>query len=328
MPHSRRFIESKQPYAITFRVKEGLPFVATYYMNLLLGGIMARAQRDNKITICHDLWMANHIHLFGVSKDPYALTAFYAEVEKKITDCIKKLLGLEHLNLWQERPVVALVADLDAAIDQIVYLYANPARANLIATISEYPGLNSYKSFISTASSIHAVSESVEHWVRTCDIPRLPERSMRKQKDALFAAKLKKVAIPHSLVRTPNAWMECFGIEADTAVAEVNQRILSKLEEREAEHAESRSLAKKSVLGERALRVQPIMLAHKPAKCERRVYVIASDREVRRSFIESFQELCVFCRECFLAAMRGLHVDWPPGVFRPALRHVASAVAG
>jgi hypothetical protein len=48
---------------------QGLPFVCRLYMEMILNGIIARVQRDMKVTLCHHLWMANHAHMIIIAKD-------------------------------------------------------------------------------------------------------------------------------------------------------------------------------------------------------------------------------------------------------------------
>jgi len=324
MPHSRRYFKSKQPYMISFRTREGLPLVCTEYMKLILGGVVARTQRDYKFTLCHEVWMNNHPHLFGVCDDPHRLTEFYAEVQKKTTDSIKALLGLHSLRLWEGRAVVAQVLDVESAIEQIAYLYANPARANLVATIEEYPGRNSFQRCAYAPPTLDATVETTELWVPPSKIMLLPSVSMHSHKDHEFTDKLRAIGVPQKLLHQPNAWMQCFGITRSAQIAEVQRLIIERVRANEKQHAERRIVDKKPLLGARALRVQAITVSHTPPSTERRVYVITSDNQRRISFIQTFKALCNHCRELFQRALQGLHCEWPPGIFRPPLRHVAS----
>ena len=326
MPHSRRYFESNRAYSICFRVRKGLPFVATEYMRKLLGGIMARTQRDQKVTLCHDLWMTNHVHLFVVARDPLMLANFYAEIQKKVTDALKGLLGKSSLRLWEGRAVVAAILDPETAINQIAYIYSNPSKANLVESIKHYPGFNSYEDFIHISSNLDSTVEHSECWVTAKHMPRLSMPSMRKQRDLAFTSKLKRLGRIQKLVREPNAWMKCFGMEDSAQIAETNQRILDRIGMNESEYAVKRQDEGKFVIGERALRTQSILSEHTPPKTERRIFVISSVKKLRNQFIQGFKELCTRCRECYFNALSGLYREWPPGVFRPSLAHIASAL--
>ena len=149
----KRYIRSGKVYSLTFRVREGLPFVCNKTVNLLIESAVARSQRDNKVSLCHDLWMTNHAHLIAVFYDMNQATKFYMEIKKKVTDYYKKLLGLKKLRLWEEDDSVCEILDLYAAMKQIAYLYSNPATANLVSSIDEYRLVNSWVAFNANIST-------------------------------------------------------------------------------------------------------------------------------------------------------------------------------
>jgi hypothetical protein len=332
MGFTARYFESQKLYALTFRTLEGLPFVATRYMKLIIFGIIARAQRDAKVTLCHFLWMGNHAHMLAVFKDPEQAVNFYAEVQKKLTESLKALLGLPHLRLWEGRPVVAQIADLPAAIEQIAYLYANPARANLVDSISDYPGCSSWDIFQETIvlepDRVDVKIERPALWIPYSKMSLLPSQVLKKHADIDFAERLSKEGLPHTLELHPNAWMKCFGITCPKQVANINKEVIAGLSEKEQEHRDKRLAEGKGVLGERLLRVQSVNRAHIPKgrARRRRVFVICSDREERVRIITKIKALCDLARRYFLDARRGIQRNWPPGMFRPPLRALASAL--
>jgi hypothetical protein len=270
--------------------------------------------------------------MIAIFQDANQAVNFYAEVQKKITESLKALLGLPHLRLWGGRPVVAHIADLPAAIEQIAYLYANPARANLVDSISHYPGCSSWDLFQETlASDPDQVSAKVEYpalWIPYSKIPLLPTQVLKKHADIDFADRLSQKGVPHTLELHPNAWMKCFGITSPEDVADINQKVLASLAKREQEARGKRVAEDKGVLGERLLKLQPVTRAHVPKDRarRRRVFVICSDREERIRIIRNVKELCRLAREYYYDALRGILRNWPPGMFRPPLRPHASAL--
>jgi REP element-mobilizing transposase RayT len=130
MPRPRRQIISGEPYELCFRTKRGLPFVCTAYMNLIIRSALARAQRDNKVTLCHIVAMANHFHIILVAKDAFECTKFYCEVKKQITESLKSLLGLDSLNLWKGNgtSVVKFFSE-SSLIERIAYIWLTPSTA-------------------------------------------------------------------------------------------------------------------------------------------------------------------------------------------------------
>jgi len=102
MPRAPRLIKSNTLYGISFRARRGLPFCCTMYMRAIIEGILARVQRDDKVILHHHVFEGSHVHLIITAKDSDACKMFYGQLEKQITDSIKRLLGLEHLSLWSK----------------------------------------------------------------------------------------------------------------------------------------------------------------------------------------------------------------------------------
>jgi len=117
-------------YEICFRARASLPLVAHKFVNFILQCVLARAQRDDKVILCHDIWNGSHPHLIVVSKDAQQLVNFYSEIQKKVTDILKRLLGLSFLHVWEGNVSVIKIGDVEAVKDRISYLYANPAQDN------------------------------------------------------------------------------------------------------------------------------------------------------------------------------------------------------
>ena len=78
-----------------------------------------------------------------IPQDAELCVYFYQELQKKVTEAMKRLLGVRRLNLWEGDPILAEVLDADKVISRITYFYANPAEADLVDSIDEYPGLTS-----------------------------------------------------------------------------------------------------------------------------------------------------------------------------------------
>jgi hypothetical protein len=327
MGYTPRFYRANKVYILAIRANEGLPFVPNHTVNLIIKGAIARTQRDSKVTLCHYLWMGNHAHCMAVFHDASQAVQFYGEVQKKITESYKRLLGVERLRLWEKRPVVAEVIDLEACIEQIAYLYANPSRAHLVESVGEYCGASSWVGFQwSKERGVAALYEEGTVWVRPSKTPSLPSVAMKKHEDEDFSAELSSVGIPHTLELEPNAWMKVFGVSSAAAASKLNERIEERVREKEASARRQRVEEKRGVIGASRLQRQSVLQEHTPKRGERRVYVVSSDVTLRVEFIEYVAGLCERARQCYLDALRGIERMWPPGMFRPPLRHMASAL--
>ncbi len=76
MSRNPKLFLNKQTYELCFRTEEGLPLVAAPYMKRLLLGYLAAAQTLYPITICHCVFMANHVHLIVVVDNPENVPRF------------------------------------------------------------------------------------------------------------------------------------------------------------------------------------------------------------------------------------------------------------
>jgi hypothetical protein len=118
-----------------------LPLPPTEVTNQLLTGILARTQRDEKVTLCNFVEMNNHTHQHCIPDEPEQHAKFYMEYQKKVTDTVRRLTKRSRLQLWEKRPSVMKIAELEDAIQRLVYIFLNPAKAGLENSIDCYPGL-------------------------------------------------------------------------------------------------------------------------------------------------------------------------------------------
>ncbi len=321
MPRRRRRIISKKCYEIGIRARAGLPLVAYDTIKLLLSSAIARTQRDDKVLLCHDIWNGSHAHIIVVALDSQKCTQFYGEIQKRITDALKRFLGLEYLDLWEGSAMVAEIADLNEAVERMVYIYTNPAKDCLVETIEEFPGLSSWNEFKRSLDKPDAVTEEDFPWIRLASIPQLPNPRLSKQEDQMLSKKLrednKKL---HPLKRHINAWMRCFGITEADEVKETNERILRRIQETEEAFKQIRAEEGTNVMGIAYLESQPILKPHKPKPKERNIFVLCSIAELRISIIEDSDAYDEQCNECLSRWRNGeFHIEWPPGAFKPPL---------
>ena len=290
-------------------------------MKLLLEGILARVQRDLKVIICHYLFNGNHPHMLIVARDSQQCIEFYGQVQKQLTDAIKRLLNLEHLSLFQKNSTSVIpYGDMEGAMERIAYLYANPAAANLVDSIEHYPGVSTWEAFKQAPHTLNAQYEKQCMWIRQPMIPKLPSRSLTSQQDKHFSQRLLQSAKKrHPLLIQPNEWMKVFGV-AEDEVQSINDAIIERLGEKEAQ-ARSKRLEKGwKVKGPSRLAREALSLDYRPQKQSRRIYVYAADKNIRIAMIEAHKDFSNQCDECYLRWKQGDYtVDWPPGAFLPAM---------
>lgn len=322
-------------------------------MDMLLRGILARVQRDQKVILCHYVWMANHAHIIIVVQDKKACTAFYSEVQKQITEAIKRLTGLDFLSLWKPNSASVIpIHDIETACHRIAYLYANPATANLVDTIGDYPGVSSWGEFAAEmaegggASKITQDNPTLENpannhkpsaalnsthtrncpWVRLPFIEQLPQPALTRSEDLALSKEWEtKAKDSHTLILNPNAWMKTFKIKTQDQVEEINKQIGKYLTGLEESARQKRAKGKKRIMGKKALRAQPLNLTYRPKKPTRRIFVYSVDPKLRVYLIEKYEEFCELCRKCYLRwKMRDYSVRWPKGALLPPAPHFSN----
>ncbi len=324
---TQRYIRAGRPYELILRTRSGLPFVATHYMRLLLDSSLARTQRDGKVTLCHYLWMGNHAHIILVPNDPTMCVNFFQELQKKIAEYLKLLLCLTHIRLWEGDAVFAELGTERDVVGRIAYIYANPAKANLVDAIEDYPGLSTWGRYLCCLMSVDASMSYEVPWIRRPAVSKLLGPSLSPAEDRAYTDTLRAGATKtHTLRVEPNAWMRAFRITDAETVTALNARALQLMREMEQEHRRQRG--SKPVYGRESLQVGDITKEHTPKERERRVFIITSDNELRMTYIAMVRAFVRKCRECYLLDKEGMvtEISWPPRAFRPHLRPRASMV--
>jgi hypothetical protein len=320
MGRSNRVVFANTLYEIVPRAQEGLPLPPTEVTNQLLTGILARTQRDSKVTLCNFVEMTNHSHQHVIPDEPLKQIGFYMEYQKKITDTVRKLTKLKRLRLWEERPSVAMIVGLQDAIKRLPYIFLNPVEAGLVEKIDDYPGLNTWEAFTTCPPSVDAEVVIKAVWTPVSVLEPLPDNNkLSPAQDKAMATRLRESedGIPHDLVVKPLAWLKVYGVTDPEEIESIRQGIIREVRQREAELAKERREAGRGVMGAQRLKAQPYLRSHTPKKKERRIFVICGDDAVRPRIIRAFKDIFSKCRECYLKLKAGLPHEWPPGTFIP-----------
>lgn len=316
--------QSASVYEICFRARRGLPLPARRLIKLVIDSALARTQRDGgKVIICNYVWMANHVHMLVVSQDIAELKNFYGELKKRITDILKRLLGLEELYLWENKEArVIRVLDLDKLKRQLAYYFLNPVRAGLVDSIEHYPGESTWKAFCSVEPRVDAALESSAPWIRLPSIPALASARPTVGEETRIINEIKsRNKKQHFLKVLPLACFKVFGITDAEDLETQRSKVIEMVRNEEAALREQRTKKRLSVLGAVRMLLEPITTeGYKPAKNGRIVYFLSSIKELRIEFYERYQAFCRNCRECYRRACRGdSNVEWPPGAFLPPI---------
>lgn len=311
------------------RVAEDLPFIPTAAIKLLLRSALARSNRGERVKICHFLWQANHLHIIFVVKDKLEAVKFYMELRRKITEYIKRLTGKRRLKLWEERPSIIYLVTVHDVVERIAYIYSNPSKDHLVDTISKYPGYSTYEHLLTALNkgNDYEISETTPY-ISFSSIEPIGDLVLPSGLGVRLANELrKKATIKHELVIAPNAWIKCYEDEGlGISPIELNQLILKSLKQREEAARNERSFLGRTVMGVQKLISQPFMTRHTPRRKDNRIYVICHDRVKRISHIQFIKGLAETFKELYKKACEGIHVEYPPGTFKPPIPSMANAI--
>jgi len=325
MPRARRMFESGKFYEVCIRTSKDLPFASNELINLLIVSAFARASRENRFKICYSLWMGNHAHIGGVINDNlWEFTKFYGELQKNLTEIIKRLTGKSHLRMWEARPMVAQILDFDEAKERIIYAYLNPAKANLVESIADYPGVSSWSDFKVACSSLtnsHPDFE-VKHTVPRIHLPTIPRLSSltpRKNeiREIITAIREDENIQSQVLTISPNSWFKAFDISEPESIHRINNEILREVNLRQQELSNKRETG---VLGRESLINQQICKRHKPKEKKRKVFFLTCYCEMAQNYFEKFLHFSGVCSRLLSKIASGnVPDDWPRNAFRPPL---------
>ena len=322
MARSPRVIVGGRLYEIVSRAREGLPLPPTRTINTLLRGILARTQRDEKVTLCNFVFMSNHSHVHVIPKNPGMLPRFYCELQKKITDTVRALLGKSSLRIWEDRTGVIQIENLEDVINRIVYVFCNPSKAGLVDSIDEYPGFSSWKAFRECKADVDAEVVLKSPWHPVAGIPELPpSRVLSRAEDNKVAGQLcsSELAVAHTLVIKPLAWLKLYDVTDPAEVERIREIIISRVRQQEASYRAERAKAHKSTMGPVRLSQEPCMKPHVPREKTRKIFLICANRAKRIELLDFYSNIFAICRSSYEAVKQGIERVWPPGTFIPWL---------
>jgi hypothetical protein len=307
---------------VVIRAKDSLPFPPCKTANALIEGVIARAQRDEKVDLCNFVSMNNHFHFHVLPSDtPHHVCCFYGEIQKKLTDSLRSLLGKARLSLWEHRASMIRVESLDDVINRLVYIYTNPQSAGLCDSIETYPGLSSWQAFTSCKPEIDASVEKVVKWYPLKCLRRLPDNwCLTERQDASMNKRLieHRNAVEQVLVIKPFKWLERYNITSPAEIDEIRNFIIARVREKERELRRQRQLERRQVACPKHLSTRQFYESHYPKKHERNIFIICKNHLIRRQLIQSYKRVVEECHELYDELKRGIQgLKWPEGVFIP-----------
>jgi len=318
-------------YDVCFRAVEGLPLPARKLTRLIIESIIARLIKAENVVVCSYVWMANHPHIQLYSLDLTALTNFHERLKKRLTDHLKRLLGLSRLRLWDDRTTLAEVLDLDAGIERIVYAYLNPVKAGLCNSIEQYQGANTWHEFLKAEANLNSVIEKKVPWIQLPDLEQLssPNPSLSEERSVIERLRESTKNKSEILRIYPFRWLEAFKVSDPIEIEAVRQRIINRVREEEAKILAARPNKKpleRKIEGFNVTNTYIPPLKGRKGK-DRKLFMFGSTKELRFTFLSMFRRFQERCKQCYELMKRGAkNIDWPPECFIPPAPRVCNPI--
>ena len=301
---------NKMVVHITNRTVCGLPFVCRLFMSLIIRMLLAKAQCLHPVQVCHFQFMGNHFHMILAGRGK-AISAFMGFFQGELAKYIKLIVPKTYQSkFWSGRFKEQKLCTAVDVMAKIVYIYANPTRAGLVRSISEWPGVSSWKMFINGSTAFSAKFVSIRDFKKVaCKILGMSDSKASQALGSIAKAQ-------YEFKLSPYVWKRCFKESAIWSDEFIHKSIVSKLSERERLLKVERG--SKPVLGVFFLKNQSIRQSYEPQKKGRTPFLICHDPELRAQFKASYRHFCAMCKSAWEDWKRGVvKAAFPSGCFRP-----------
>jgi REP element-mobilizing transposase RayT len=282
------------------------------YMNFLIRGILAKAQAFAPVYINHYLFMGNHYHMIlsGPAKN---ISPFMNMVDGEIAKLLKRQYpGLYQTKVWEGRFKEQHLGDSSAAVHQIAYTYANPVRANLVAHIEHYPGLNSWKHYRNGCCSIPC------YYVAPSRIKPVPSKLSSRDEQRLIR-RYKRISCEHNTLNLHfDNWTRRFEDTKSLNPVDTFRMIESELISIQQTTALLRTAP---VVGPKRLKQQGYAPDYVPKRDGKTPFLICKDQDLRKILIGRFKAFREACKEAYYKWKLGLIsvYEFPKGAYRPGM---------
>lgn len=296
---------------LTSRVQQGLPFVHTPLMEMILWSALAVAQALHNIKVISFVVMGNHVHLVVLVEDPAEVESFMERFKCETAHAVNRLMGRRQVSVWCEgydSPTILTLADL---IEKVAYVYANPVRAHRTDSINNYLGVSSWKMF---TSGVHSKRTSR---IRRNFVKALPKGVLSPAEQNREAERVKRLAKePLTFTLEPDAWTVAF--PGQMSPEQFKQKVLERIQEIEQEMTGVRKEANIVLPTHCQSVTQRIDIPYSPKTFGRRMWCICHDIPVRVAFISFVKQLRAQARDVRLAWLQGdSSAKFPVGLFPP-----------
>jgi hypothetical protein len=240
------------------------------------------------------------------------VSSFVGYIKQETSAMINRICGVRQNTIWTDSFDNVTILTPDKVIDRIKYIYKNPAKAHLVRSIGDYPGVSSWNMF---RSGIHKARHL---WLKRSGFYQI--NNLHALSESAQSKIITKMAGDnpnyHTFELEPDAWMDSFP-EFNHINREVfNQNFIKEIltEEREIAH-------ENGVMGRERLKIQPINKEFKSKKYGKKMFCMSSNIELRVRYITLFKSVSRQAYEAYKLIKQGIcNVMFPPGTMLPGGR--------
>ncbi len=299
---------NKKVFFITNRVGRGIPFIPARNIKLLMESALAKGQDLYPVQKSGFLWMGNHYHLL-ISGTGKHVSKYVGYIQSQIAKIIKRLTNIYDIKVWPTRFKEQVLHTGWDVLRKLAYIYLNPARAGLVKSISEYPGLSSYDMLVSGSKSKFVKYIPVRHAKLLGSNPK-NYNSVSKYK------KLRSLSEETlELKLYPFIWKKFFPSTENVTDEELYKELMDIIEGEEAKVLKTQ----KTFIGAKRLINAGFSKNYKPKKKDKTPYIICYDKEYRMKLIASYKLFVKNAREAWVRLKNGMkNIKLPTGAFYPS----------
>ncbi len=288
----RQFLPDKT-YSISSKtVMDLFRLVPSKVVNRVASYWLIRAARKYEIEIISFLVMSNHFHfLLRAPKGNISrfMQLFKAQVARELNREANK-----EGTFWAKRFDAIEVVDDGALLDRVLYTLCNPAKADLVETVGEWPGVSS------AAAQLQGQPLSVE----TFDSTAWKRAGRPANRNSFRKILTLELYVPRSMKKYDSP--------------EGRKKLRKLVLEREEEHRKLRQAKRKRVLGRRRVLQMPVTASSREVDRSPAPPCHASTPEARQEYlVRRAAMLNWYCEASarYRAGEEG--VEFPPGTFPP-----------
>lgn len=313
---------------VTFALEEGLLLLSNPLCLAIIRGCLVGAQKLYPVRICHLLVEATHIHLIVVVQDPDDVPQFMRHFKTESAHYLNGLLGRNKRTIWCAGYDSPTVLTMNKTIAAIAYIYSNPAKDNLVASIDQYPGFSTWKMF--------QTNELTKRWKRLRR-PQFKALTPDSHNLGAYTREAERVLRESNEIESftiePNAWLEAFNVSDATEQGrieqgQINSRVIKLIRYLEERAERKRKRQNKRVIGREQLIKQELDLSYRPERKGRRTWCLSDVRSLRIEYIRFFKKLRQEARRVLALWRKGdTSAKYPPGLYPPSMPKLANVVA-